>query len=56
MNEYNELLFSAKKEMRTLNFVPRCTWVPLGMGLDVGLNSQTVLILLLRQKQFVGLN
>ena len=33
MNEYNELLFSAKKEMRTFNFVPRCNWVPLGMGL-----------------------
>ena len=35
MNECNELLFSLKKEMRTSNFVPRCTWVPLGMGLNL---------------------
>ena len=34
MNEYNEFLFSLKKEMRPLNFVPRCTWAPLGMGLN----------------------
>ena len=27
MNEYNELLFSLKKEMRIFNFLRRCTWV-----------------------------
>ena len=44
MNEYNELLFSPKQEMRTFNFVPRCTWVPLEMGFEFCFNSQTVLI------------
>ena len=33
MNEYNEVLFSVKK-MKTFNFVPRCKWVPLEMGLN----------------------
>ena len=47
MNEYNELLFSAKKEMRTFKF---CTKMYMGSTrneIEFGYNSQTVLILLL---------
>ena len=55
MNEYNELLLSPKKEMRTFNFVPQCTWVPTRNGIEYCFSSQTVLILLLLLKTVCGI-
>ena len=54
MNECNELLFSSKMN-ENFQFCPKmymvCTW----NGIEFVFNKQTVLILLLLEKQFVGL-
>ena len=55
MNEYIELLFSAKKEIRTFNFVPRCAMGSTRNGIEFCFNSQTVLILLLLLKTVCGI-
>ena len=55
MNEYNELLFSAKKRNENFQFSTKMYMGSTRNGIEFCFNSQTVLILLLLLKTVCGI-